>query len=147
MGLSEVEEREVIRNSNVHSDQLNYDPLELLLTGAGTKPEIMTDFREGFENQLRSDLQNQNGEENPLTNVLLPFALETQSRNSRISADGLTVKEALVQYIDEPMKTIMLLKSHPDTDVKKRGSNLLKKAIARCLNFNTHEEREKCRAQ
>lgn len=144
LGLTPEDQREVLLNVNNHSPNMGYSPLELLLGNKGTKNEIVTDIKQGYMGTIRTQMQDQYP--NPLTDVLLPYS-KTDHSNSRISADTVTPNEVFGQYIHEPMRTIMLLKTHPHPDVRARGDILLKKAFARCLQHATQAARDQCRKQ
>ena len=145
LGLSESDQSEVLRNANAHSPLMGHNPLDLLLSGAGgSKDEILADLRTQAENTLRSDFAA--AYPGPITDVLMQYSQDVED-HSRISASEISPAEVVGQYLPEPMKTIMLLKTHSHPDVKARGNNLLKKAYNRCLLFPDKAQRDQCRSR
>ena len=64
------------------------------------------------------------------------------------STQEITQEEILYSAIvDEPLRTIMLLRKSEDTKIRARGQNLLKKAAARCLHLEAGPQRDDCKRQ
>ena len=62
------------------------------------------------------------------------------------STQEITQEEILYStIIDEPLRTIMLLRKSENAKIRARGQQLLKKAAARCLHVATGPKREDCR--
>lgn len=62
------------------------------------------------------------------------------------STQEITQEEILYSSIvDEPIRTIMLLRKSDKSKIRARGQQLLKKAAARCMHVQTGPKREDCR--
>ncbi|CAG5097854.1 Oidioi.mRNA.OKI2018_I69.XSR.g15261.t2.cds [Oikopleura dioica] len=139
-GLDEDQRAEQLLSANYLSPNLGQSVASIFSSGIVSPSSANKFYMTGMKNQALAEIQSLS----PYTDLL--FAYAQAQKNTDQSTQEITQEEVLYSSIlEEPMRTIMLLRKSENTKIRAHGQTLLKKAAARCLHLASGPKRDNCK--